>query len=56
MSKVDKCQMCGKLFEKGKGAISRIDNKIEICADCGTIQALKQWEDVLTGKVGGRND
>jgi hypothetical protein len=30
------------------GAISRIDNKTEICSECGTIEAMLDWQGELT--------
>jgi hypothetical protein len=30
------------------GAISRIDNVTEICSECGTAEALLDWENKLT--------
>jgi hypothetical protein len=34
-----KCPICGAVYE-GYPAISRKDNKTEICPDCGTLEAL----------------
>lgn len=41
------CPKCGRLFQKGRGALSRLDNETEICSDCGTIEALEQWKEIL---------
>jgi uncharacterized protein with PIN domain len=30
------------------GAISRLDNKTEICSECGTIEAILDWNGELT--------
>jgi uncharacterized protein with PIN domain len=30
------------------GAISRLDNKTEICSECGTIEAMLDWQGELT--------
>lgn len=30
------------------GAISRTDNRTEICSNCGTLEALEQYVSVLT--------
>lgn len=30
------------------GAISRLDNKTEICSECGTIEAILDWQGELT--------
>ena len=35
-----KCPICGKEYED-RPAISRKDNKTEICPDCGTLEALE---------------
>lgn len=29
------------------GAISRVDNKTEICSECGTVEAMLQWQGEL---------
>ena len=34
------CPRCGKTF-KGHPALSRLDNKTQICPDCGTREALE---------------
>ena len=39
MSDKRKCIICGKEYE-GPGALSRRDNKTEICPDCGMREAL----------------
>lgn len=38
-SKYRTCQMCKRLYF-GYPAISRVDNKTEICPDCGTKEAM----------------
>ena len=35
-----KCPNCGKVYS-GYPALSRKDNKTEICPDCGTAEALE---------------
>jgi hypothetical protein len=30
------------------GALSRLDNKTEICSECGTIEAMLDWQGELT--------
>lgn len=47
MSKKEKCPVCGKLFDKHRGALSRSNNGTYICPDCGTLEALNQWEKIL---------
>lgn len=39
---IKKCPKCGKMF-KGVGAISRRDNKTEICSECGTKEAFEDF-------------
>lgn len=39
-----KCPKCGKRYAKGKGALSRRDNKTEICSDCGFREAIEDVE------------
>jgi predicted RNA-binding Zn-ribbon protein involved in translation (DUF1610 family) len=39
---IKKCPVCGTKFE-GLGALSRRDNKTEICSDCGTAEALVDY-------------
>lgn len=51
MSKIIECPRCHKVFEKGKGALPRTGNEKEICSDCGTIEALRQWGNILKGGV-----
>lgn len=36
------CPVCKKAYE-GYPALSRTDNKTEICPDCGTLEALAQF-------------
>ncbi len=38
-----KCPSCGGQIE-GIGALSRKDNKTEICSNCGTMEALEEWK------------
>lgn len=40
---IKKCPICKKSII-GYPAISRKDNKTEICSNCGVIQALEQFE------------
>lgn len=43
------CPICNK--ELGQyPAISRKDNKTKICSECGTLEALKAWEENLNAK------
>lgn len=41
-NKIKKCPKCGRKFE-GIGAISRRDNKTEICSDCGVVEAMADF-------------
>lgn len=43
------CSRCGKEY-KGVGAISRKDNKTEICSACGTEEALEVYSDYMKKK------
>jgi ribosomal protein S27AE len=48
------CPRCGGYIPNNvtpsayTGALSRLDNKTEICSDCGTEEALLQYLGVLT--------
>lgn len=42
MNKEKKCPICGNKYV-GYPAISRRDNKTEICPDCGIKEALEDW-------------
>lgn len=44
-----KCPLCGKEI-KGYPALSRKDNKTEICSDCGTKEALQIFVNHLAKK------
>lgn len=39
-NKIKECSYCGKKYT-GYPAISRKDNKTEVCPECGTKEALK---------------
>lgn len=38
------CPRCGNAFITGTGALSRRDNKTEICSDCGYREAIEDIE------------
>lgn len=40
--KIRMCPLCGKTYEDYP-AISRTDNKTEICPECGIREALEAW-------------
>lgn len=48
-----KCPRCGGLIPNNEtpgaypGALSRVDNKTEICSECGSTEAMEQWAGVL---------
>ena len=42
MKQLMKCQICGKMFSDPP-ALSRKDNKTQICPDCGTFEALEAY-------------
>ena len=46
IDKKSKCPICGKYY-MGQGAISRIDNKTEICSECGVNQAMRDFVNFL---------
>ena len=41
-SKSKICPRCGRVYS-GFPALSRLDNKTEICSDCGLIEALEDF-------------
>lgn len=45
--KLKECPRCGKMYS-GYPAISRTDNKTEICSQCGTAEAMEEF---LTGSI-----
>ena len=48
MSKI--CPICGNTYT-GYPAISRKDNKTEICSDCGTTEALQDFCKYVVNKT-----
>jgi hypothetical protein len=38
------CPMCTKTYTRGLPALSRKDNLTDICSDCGTAEALEDFE------------
>ena len=47
--KYEICPRCGK-YIKGYPALSRKDNKTEICSDCGTAEALEAYMEYIHNK------
>lgn len=45
----DFCPRCGDRLPDHPGALSRVDNKTEICSDCGIEEARAEWT-----QAGGR--
>lgn len=43
------CPMCGKQYS-GYSALSRKDNKTEICSQCGTKEALEAYNNYMKNK------
>ena len=43
------CPKCKKTFT-GIGAISRSDNKTEVCSECGTKEALEDFSNYVKGQ------
>ena len=51
MNKENKCPRCEKTY-KGYPALSRRDNKTDICSDCGRTEALEDfYKERWTGKI-----
>ena len=49
------CPVCGKAYSEHP-AISRKDNKTEICSKCGTIEAVEEFlNEHLEGKENDKN-
>jgi len=44
------CPLCKNEYE-GYPALSRKDNKTEICSDCGVVEALSDYMDLEKQKV-----
>ncbi len=40
------CPRCG-LFQEGRPALSRTDNKTDICSNCGHIEAIEEYYEML---------
>ena len=52
MSEENECHRCGEGYAPGFAALSRRDNKTEICPPCGTSEALEDYAGVkYHGKV-----
>lgn len=49
-----KCPKCGKTYAQGRGALSRRDNKTEICPDCGYKEAAEDAEKTFSIKRKGK--
>ena len=47
MEKYPKCGKCGKRYQKGKGSLSRRDNKTDICAECGYKEAMEDLQKII---------
>ena len=55
MNKENKCPRCEKTY-KGYPALSRRDNKTDICSNCGSVEALEdyykeRWTDKIYWEV-----
>lgn len=53
--KIFVCPKCGKKCA-GYPALSRRDNKTEICAECGLKEALADWAAAKKAEKGGKNE
>lgn len=49
------CPRCGKTYTEYP-AISRKDNKTEICPQCGQLEALEAWQKYQATKEGGADN
>lgn len=47
-----KCPICKRnnLREEGGNALSRKDNKTEICDSCGTMEAIEEFKKYMEGE------
>ncbi len=45
-----KCPKCKKRYARNKGALSRRDNKTEICPDCGFKEAIEDAKRIFAIK------
>ena len=43
-----KCLVCGREYQEGKEAISRLDNKTAICSECGVAEAFDRTHSLET--------
>ena len=51
MHKQRKCPRCKRMY-RGFPALSRRDNKTEICSDCGSVEAMEDYyQERWTGKI-----
>lgn len=48
------CPKCNKRYAKDKGALSRRDNKTEICPQCGYKEAMEDFERTFSIKRKGK--
>ena len=47
---INPCPHCGRLIGKHP-AVSRRDNKTDVCSNCGTREALEDWEKHMEDKM-----
>lgn len=50
------CSKCGENFLAGTGALSRRDNKTEICSNCGYREAIEDIEKTFGIKKGAKTN
>jgi len=51
MNKKEKCPRCKRMY-RGFPALSRRDNKTDICSDCGTVEGLEDYtQQPYDGKI-----
>ena len=50
---MQECPKCNKKYANGRGALSRRDNKTEICSDCGCQEAIEDAKKIFSIKKEG---
>ena len=57
MTKSKKCPRCGEYpvytdgFHRGMGARSRVDNKTQICSECGVEEAMDDFQGYKLARI-----
>lgn len=50
MGKKTKCPACGAAMLSPFVALSRFDNRTKVCSDCGTYEAMVQFDALMGGR------